>query len=111
MSASRSCYCFNAAIVRQPSPTVVNGLRAKNNGDPDYSGVRQAHAAYVAAMETAGVVVTALPALEAYPDSIFVEDPALVFTEGAVLLRPGSPTREGEAQALAATFRLSQCPG
>lgn len=40
--------------------------------------------------------ITVLPELKAFPDSIFVEDPALVFTEGAVLLRPGAPTRQVE---------------
>ena len=46
-----------------------------------------------------------LPPLEAYPDSMFVEDPALVFTEGAILLRPGAPTRIGEAAEVAPTIR------
>jgi dimethylargininase len=45
--------------------------------------------------------VTALPALEQLPDSLFVEDPALVFTEGAILLRPGAPSRAPEAEAIA----------
>src|SRR4029453_14781178 len=34
-------------------------------------------------------------------DSLFVEDPALVFPEGAILLRPGAPSRAAEADALA----------
>jgi dimethylargininase len=42
-----------------------------------------------------------LPALEAYPDAVFVEDPALVFSEGAVLLRPGAATRAGEIAHIA----------
>ncbi len=32
---------------------------------------------------------------------MFVEDPALVFSEGAILLRPGAPSRAGEADAIA----------
>ena len=50
------------------------------------------HQAYVAALCSAGLKVTVLPALEQFPDSVFVEDPALVFTEAAVLLRPGAPS-------------------
>lgn len=46
-----------------------------------------------------------MPPLEAFPDSVFVEDPALVFTAGAVLLRPGAPSRAGEAVALAPILR------
>jgi dimethylargininase len=32
---------------------------------------------------------------------MFVEDPALAFSEGAILLRPGAPSRAGEADAIA----------
>ena len=34
-----------------------------------------------------------LPPLADFPDSIFVEDPAFVLPEGAILLRPGAPSR------------------
>jgi len=67
--------------------------------------VKAEHDAYVTAMEAAGVAVTILPALEDYPDSIFVEDPALTFPEGAILLRPGAPSRAGEAREIAPTLR------
>lgn len=102
-------YRFNSAIVRRPARSVVNGLRADDRGDPTYEGVAAEHAAYVTALETAGVRVTRLPALEAFPDAIFVEDPALVFTEGAILLRPGAQTRAGEVEHLAPV--LSGCFG
>lgn len=46
-----------------------------------------------------------LPALEAYPDSVFVEDAALCLPEGAVVMRPGAPTRLGEAAEMAPTLR------
>ncbi len=96
MPNSTPCYHFNSAIVRKPAISVVNGLRSADQGDPDYDGIRAEHAAYVTALESVGMDVTVLPELGAFPDSIFVEDPALVFTEGAVLLRPGAPTRQGE---------------
>jgi dimethylargininase len=44
--------------------------------------------------------VTVLDALEQFPDSLFVEDPALVFSAAAILLRPGAPSREQEAETL-----------
>lgn len=91
---------FNRAIVRRPSASVVHGQRAGGGPDPTLEGIRREHAAYVLALEAAGLVVTALPALEAFPDAVFVEDPALVFTNGAILLRPGAPTREAESLAL-----------
>jgi dimethylargininase len=46
-----------------------------------------------------------LPPLDDHPDSVFVEDPALVFPEGAILLRPGAPSRAAEAAAIAPTLR------
>ena len=101
MPLSTPCYHFNSAIVRKPASSVVDGLRAKDYGDPDYDGVQAEHEAYVAVLESIGMQVTVLPELEAFPDSIFVEDPALVFTEGAILLRPGAPTRQGEAAEIA----------
>lgn len=98
-------YRFNSAIVRRPGRSVVSGLRADDRGDPTFEGVAAEHATYVAALEDAGVRVSVLPALEAFPDSIFVEDPALVFTEGAILLRPGAETRAREVEHIAPSLR------
>lgn len=100
MSTFTTCYHFNSAIVRTPSASVVDGLRAEDRGNPDYKGVKAEHKAYVAALESVGLNVTVLPELEAFPDSIFVEDPALVFTEGAILLNPGAASRQGESQKI-----------
>jgi dimethylargininase len=45
--------------------------------------------------------VEVLGPLPAYPDSVFVEDAAFVLPEGAIVLRPGAPSRAGEAAAIA----------
>jgi dimethylargininase len=105
MPLQHKVYEFNAAIVRVPSSSVINGLRADDRGNPTYDGVRAEHNAYVGALENAGVSVQVLGPLEEFPDSIFVEDPALVFTAGAILLRPGVSTREGETAAIAPILR------
>jgi dimethylargininase len=96
---------FNRAIVRAPSRSVVSGLRVDHRGDPSYDGVLREHQAYVATLKKIGVTVTQLPALEDFPDSIFVEDPALVFPEAAILLRPGAKTRFGEVAEIAPTLK------
>lgn len=96
---------FDSAIVRTPAPSVVAGLRAGGGPDPDYAGVLAEHRAYVAALEAAGATVEILPPLEAYPDSVFVEDPAFVLPEGAILLRPGAASRAGEAAEIAPALR------
>ena len=43
------------------------------------------------------------------PDAIYVYDPCLVTDDGAVLLRPGKPERQGEADALRATSSARAC--
>ena len=91
---------FTHAIVRAPAASVTEGLRAVDTGAPDAARFAADHAAYVAALEAAGAEVIALPALEDFPDSVFVEDTALCLPEGAVVLRPGAPSRLGEAAAM-----------
>lgn len=93
-------YRFSHAISRQPAASCTAGLRAVDVGAPDHALFLAQHAAYVAALEAAGVAVELLPALEAFPDSVFVEDTALCLPEGAVVLRPGADSRAGEAPAM-----------
>ena len=92
---------FDSAIVRSPGASVVDGLRAGDHDGPDFAAVAAEHRAYVAALEASGLKVETLPALESFPDSVFVEDPAFVLPEGAIVLRPGAPSRIGEARAIA----------
>ncbi|MBU6156962.1 MAG: dimethylarginine dimethylaminohydrolase [Alphaproteobacteria bacterium] len=96
---------FTQALVRLPGRSVVDGLRAIDRGAPCLAGVVAEHAAYVRALEAAGVSVEVLPALEAFADSLFVEDTALVFPEGAILLRPGAPSRAGECAHMEPVLR------
>ena len=98
---SRPVFEFNNAIVRTPCHGIVNGLRAVDRGAPNYEAVLAEHGAYVTALKEVGVQVEVLAELDAYPDSMFVEDPALVFTEGAIVMRPGAQSRFGEAAEMA----------
>ncbi|MBD3665620.1 dimethylarginine dimethylaminohydrolase family protein [Sulfitobacter aestuariivivens] len=100
---SRS-FSFTHAICRAPSPSIVDGLRAVDTGAPDLDLFRAHHAAYVDALRDTGANVTVLPALDAFPDSVFVEDAALCLTEGAIVMRPGAPSRRGEAAAMRPTL-------
>ena len=95
---------FDRALVRTPAESVVQGLRTGAEA-PGYDRVIAEHRAYVAALEAAGVAVESLPALPEHPDSVFVEDPAFVLPEGAILLRPGAPSRFAEAESLAPVLR------
>lgn len=96
---------FNSAIVRTPGRSVVNGLTASPGPAPVFQTILSEHRSYIAALQAAGVRVTILDPLEPFPDSVFVEDPALVFPQAALLLRPGAPTRIAESAELAPTLR------
>jgi dimethylargininase len=93
-------YEFNSAIARRPAMSVTAGIRAVDRGNPTYLGVCLEHAAYIAALREAGVEVDVLTPLEEFPDSLFVEDPALVFSTGAILLQTRATSRAGEAAAI-----------
>ena len=101
MSLKLSVTQFSHCLVRHPASSVTDGLRAIDVGAPKLLDVQAEHRAYIAAMKAAGVAVDILPALENFPDSIFVEDAALTFPNGAILLRPGAPSRRMETQHIA----------
>ncbi len=66
------------------------------------------HHAYRQALESLGCRVLSLPAQDAMPDAVFVEDVALVLDEIAVMTRPGAGSRRGEGLSIAealSTFR------
>lgn len=92
---------FTHAITRQPSASITKGLRAVDMGAPDLGLMLRHHADYTAALREAGATVIELPDLPDYPDSVFVEDTALCLPEGAVIMRPGAPSRLGEAGEMA----------
>ncbi|WP_375280987.1 dimethylarginine dimethylaminohydrolase family protein [Pseudooctadecabacter sp.] len=99
-------YQFTHALCRAPATSVTDGLRAADQGDPDPAVFAAEHDAYVSALRDAGCTVAVLPADEAFPDSVFIEDPALVLNGVAIVLRPGAPTRLGEADALRPALAL-----
>lgn len=98
--ADRS-FRFTHALTRKPARSIVDGLRAVDTGTPSLALMAEHHADYIAALRSTGATVIELPALEAYPDSVFVEDTALCLNEGAVIMRPGAPSRLGEAAEMA----------
>ncbi|UWQ57687.1 dimethylarginine dimethylaminohydrolase [Leisingera caerulea] len=97
---------FTRAITRRPASTIAQGLRAEDIGNPDLESMLKAHAAYVAALRSTGAEVIELDPLEAYPDAQFVEDTALCLPQGAILMRPGAPSRLGEVAEMAPTLRV-----
>lgn len=59
------------------------------------------HRNYERLLDRCGLRVISLPALTEFPDGLFVEDPAVVLDEVAVICRMGAASRRGEAASLA----------
>ena len=59
------------------------------------------HRGYREALAACGARVVTLPAANELPDSVFVEDTAVVLDEVAVLTRPGVESRRGEVRLVA----------
>ncbi len=96
---------FSHAITRRPAASITRGLRAVDTGNPDLARMQAHHDDYIAALRATGATVVELPALDAYPDSVFVEDTALCLPQSAVIMRPGAPSRLGEAAEMAPHLR------
>jgi dimethylargininase len=67
----------------------------------DLDRARAQHRAYEAALGRAGCRVEPLPALDDLPDSVFVEDAAVVLDEIAIVTRPGAESRRPETTHIA----------
>src|SRR5467141_647125 len=97
------------AITRAVSPAIVNCELSFVDRKPiDLAIAQEQHHAYEKLLGKWGVRVISLPAEPDLPDSMFVEDPAIVLDELAVILPLGTETRRREAPSLAqalAAFR------
>ena len=90
------------AITRQISPRFNECELTHLDRQPiDLDLARSQHRQYEAALRDLGCEVISLPPEPDLPDSVFVEDVALVFDEAAVVTRPGADSRKPEAQAIA----------
>lgn len=87
---------FSNAIVRPPTPSLINGLTSSNLGVPDYSLALKQHTVYTETIKQLGLKVQILPGMESYPDSTFIEDVALCTPSCAVITNPGADSRRGE---------------
>lgn len=87
---------FTKAIVRKPCKAIVNGITTANLGTPSYEKALQQHTAYKKVLTECGLQVFEVDANEQFPDSVFIEDTALVTPQMAVITNPGAVSRKGE---------------
>ena len=88
------------AIVRAVPASIGAGITSADLGKPDYERAREQHDRYVGALERCGLEVTVLDADERYPDSVFIEDTAVVTDRCAIVANPGAECRRGEIHAV-----------
>lgn len=97
---------MNHAIVREISASIGNCEISFVSREPiDVDLARQQHADYQRLLGELGCQLTVLPAEDAMPDAVFVEDVALVLDKVAVMTRPGAASRRTEGAAVAAALR------
>jgi dimethylargininase len=96
---------FTHALLRLPGENFAQGLTQSGEGAPDPALALVQHRHYRATLEAAGLALTILPADPRHPDGCFVEDTALITARGAILTRPGAPSRRGETDAIEAALR------
>ena len=90
---------FKRAIIRNPGKKICNAISTRGL-TPDFRKAKQQHNQYRKVLENLGLKVHVLEPLEEFPDSVFVEDPALVINDICIILRPGVASRFGESKVL-----------
>jgi dimethylargininase len=90
------------AITRAVSPAIVHCELSFIDRKPiDLAVAQEQHHAYEKLLGELGARVISLPPERDLPDSLFVEDPAIVLDELAVIFPLGTETRRREAPSLA----------
>ncbi len=93
------------AITHLPSPKLQECELTFLESEPiDMQKATAQHAAYRAMLERCGANVLTLDENLDCPDSVFVEDPIIVFDEVAVLTSMGVESRRKESEAMVKTF-------
>jgi dimethylargininase len=93
---------MNIAILREVSPAIENCELTHLSRQPiNIDLARLQHHAYEQALISLGCQVQCLPVEPGLPDSVFVEDVAVVFDEIAIIARPGADSRRPEITSIA----------
>jgi dimethylargininase len=90
------------ALVREVSPQLARcELTHLEREGIDPARASRQHGSYTQALQALGCTLEWLPTLPDHPDSVFVEDTAVVLPEVAVVTRPGASSRRGETTSVA----------
>ena len=94
------------ALTREVPPTIVDCELTHLEREPiDFPRAVEQHRRYEQALTELGCTIQRLPPLPDYPDSLFVEDTAVVLPELAVITRPGAESRRAEVVSVLDAMR------
>jgi dimethylargininase len=94
------------ALTRNVAPTITDCELTHLEREPiDFARASGQHDRYEQSLVAAGCVIQRLPDLPDMPDSVFVEDTAVVLSEIAVITRPGAESRRRETPSVADALR------
>ena len=94
------------AITNAPSPLLAQCELTHLERTPiDYAVAVRQHEGYQAMLRACGAEVHALDVNGNHPDSVFIEDTAIVLDEIAVLTSMGTPSRRGEPDGIEPALR------
>ena len=89
------------AVVRGIPRTYDRCIRRPGSAEPiDVALARRQHGRYCETLESLGLTLIRVDPDDRYPDCCFVEDPAVIVGDRAVLLHVGVPSRVGETEGL-----------
>ena len=92
---------FDLVLVRPPANSYVNCVSTNpDKADIDVKLAKDQHKDYVSTLRESGLHVIELRPLEDFPDSVFMQDPALLGSRRSVIGRFGEKSRRGEEKAL-----------
>jgi dimethylargininase len=94
------------AITRDVSPRFNECELTHIDRTPiDVQVAQSQHHGYVQALKELGYAVLELPAETDLPDSVFVEDAAVILPEVALITQPGADSRKPETESIAQALR------
>src|SRR4026209_1583541 len=93
-------------LTRSVPRSIVNCELTHLTREPiDLARAEEQHSAYEKTLTAAGCTIKRLPPLPDLPDSVFVEDTAVVLPEIAIIARPGAESRRAEVTSVADALR------
>src|SRR6188472_2649743 len=94
------------ALTRSVPRSIVNCELTHLTRKPiDFDRAVEQHNIYEKALMAVGCTIQRLPPLPDMPDSVFVEDAAVVLPEVAIITRPGALSRRLEVSSVADALR------